>query len=279
MSAPQKPSPAFRRLMTDLEQGVVLLPLLRAYLTRGKFGSINVPFFEHDLDRGPDGWFHPSTHPLWPEMMLYHYQTSPEAMVSEVREWMGSLSITMGSAMHGFITACLTDMGLLLTRQEMIDEHWTVGVQGEPLVSDPTARSRGAMDGILKLAHSSLPNRQHFEFKTSNNIKLRSIENQDLDKFKSVWPEYWAQAQEYLRMSRLRTTVLLMMGLGYPWEMREFHIPADERMHYATVSKYRRVISAVERRDPKDLMLCCAAGSTTSKACPARRVCVNGSKR
>lgn len=274
-----KPTPVFRELANEADLGLVLKPLLRAYLYDAKFpGDFSVRFEKHDLDFGPDGWFHPSTHPLWPARMLYYYLTEPQAMIPEMREYMGTLSITFGKAMHGFITMCLQDQGVLLTPEDFEAEGiaWNPKT-GEPIAIDRDTGSRGSMDGILRLQMQPYiadgSNRQVFEFKTRS-PKAKVIPDLDLEAYKEKYDTYYAQNQDYMRMTGYRMTIVLLMSLGYPWEMTEVHVPFDPKFALAVRDKYVEVRSAAAAKSPP--LPCCGVKSKEAKVCPARTVCPVG---
>lgn len=260
--------PNFRRVVAEIEHGTVLIPLLHSYLYDAKFPKeFSVTFKGHSMQREPDGWFHPSTHPLWPARKLWLYHHYPSYSLGEVKEYMGTLSVTIGHAVHSFIQMCLEDLGVLeLSEREV---HGEMVLQAEHYVEDPELLSRGSMDGVLKL---SLPRylgaeRQLFEFKTSNLMKLSKIKSLDLDAFIEKWPDYYMQVQEYMRMSGLQVAVVLFMAMGYPWELREFHVPADPKLAHEIKSKYRLAI-APDMPPP-----CCGPGSKVASSCEMRTIC------
>lgn len=262
-------------------QGLILAPRLQAYLYDAEWPEdFSITFRKGANSRPPDGWFHPSEHPVWPARMLYYLLAQPSGMQREMMEHGNTLSVTMGTAMHGFIEVCLTHIGILLNHEQLIEQGFQIDrASGEPMVIDEEAGSRGRMDGILWVPSGAIGvleglDLAHFEFKTSNNQTLQSIDDLDLDAFIAKWPGYYAQAQEYLRMSGLRATVLLFLGMGYPWTIREFHIPANPRYQEDVRTKYLEVRAHVQRGTMPPP--CCVSGSKEAKACPARTICPIG---
>jgi hypothetical protein len=247
-------SPNFSKVITDLSKGTILKPLLHSYLFDAKFPKdFSVDFHHHVMARKEDGWFHPSTHPLWPARKLWLYARHTDQVITQPKEYMGTLSVTIGHAVHSFIQMCLKDLGVLEA--------------AEVYVEDPVLRSRGSMDGVLTLDGFPGHPRQMFEFKTSNLMKLSSKKDLDIDTFRETWPDYYMQVQEYMRLSGIHQTVLLFMAMGYPWELREFHIPYNPALAQSVVIKYREALGDVMPAP------CCGPGSKTSKACELRAVC------
>jgi hypothetical protein len=256
MAPQQKLTPNFRRVVYTASQGTVLKPLLLAYLLAERLPDRHEVVFERTTHREPDGWFHPSTHPLWPERKLYWYLAEPKKMVPEPLGVQGMLSVTIGSAVHSLMETCLHDMGVMEgTEVSVVDEE---------------CGSRGHCDGIASLEIPGFE-RVLYELKTSNNMTLGGFTDLDLDAYKEKWPYYYAQLQEYMRMLGLKMAVTLFIGLGYPWEVREFHVPYDESFALSIRAKYLRVRKMVaEGTLPPP---CCFPGSADARGCVARAVC------
>lgn len=264
----------------DARKGLVVKPLLHSFLYDAKWPKdFSVVFKKGSNRRDPDGWFHPSEHPSWTERQLYYLLTQPDRMEAEVLDYMSTLSVTMGSAMHGFIDFCLRSMDLLLDKDECakIGIGWTDEL-GEPAVVDSEAGSRGHMDGVLKniwMPHHPDERNPLFEFKTTNQFAVSKLEDLDLDGWREMFPSYYAQAQEYLRMSRRKVSIVVMMQMGSPWSLREIHVPYNDTYATSVARKYLSVKRAVS--EGKEPPLCCFPGSAESKSCPARGVCPSGS--
>ena len=289
MAAKAKLTPTdslFASLTSDTAKGLVLTPPLKAFLYNAEYpDAFNVPF-DRVQTRKVDGLFHPSEHPLMGERLLYFFARHPQHIIPERLQPWSTLSVTMGKALHEFIAMCLQSLGLLLTPEEMIAEGIPYDEKlREPYVFDPVTGETGHMDGISKAKMLDLPHlsRQHFEFKTTNQRKLAKFEDLDLELFRLTWPEYYAQAQAYLRMSGYRMTIVVVMALGHPWPMREFHIPYDEDYALSLEAKYLRVRAAVrddeasEDRGYDNLPeACCTPRSGAARECPAREMCPVG---
>jgi hypothetical protein len=209
---------------------------------------------------------------------LYLYLTQPEKWSPEPLEFMGALSVTFGTAMHGFIQNCLNpkNANVLLTPSPEVclvcgrKTGWGPKDCNEWGVRSEETRSHGHMDG-----KGSLPllgwDLFGFEFKTGNHMKMQKIANNDIDAYRAKWPDYYAQNQDYLRITGLGTMVTFMLGLGYPWTMREFHVQRDEAYIQDLNTKYRSVIAHAGMGISPDP--CCAPRSSKSRLCPAAAVC------
>jgi hypothetical protein len=247
---------ALKAILKDSSKGLVLKPVLHTYLYDAKFPDFSVHFINHEMTREPDGYFHPSTHPLWTERQLFWYLVRPEMMQEELKDHMGTLAVTMGTAAHGFVQNCLGPNGA------------GVLLDAEVYVEDQESGSRGSMDGVLKLPHRD---EDVFEFKTSNPMKLAKIEDHDLESYREKWPVYYAQNQEYMRMSGYRNTIVLFMTMSYPFVMKEFIVPYDPPFALGIRDKYLRVRQAVA--DQQQPMPCCNVKSAQARSCIARAVC------
>ena len=274
--------------MADMiDSQLVLKPLIESYLLEAKFPDrFDVTFHKAGKARKPDGWFHPSTHPMWPARMLYYYMTSPDMMEVEQLSYESRMAVTMGTAVHGFIEMCIRDAGLMLplvgtcpackrphgTKKNQCDEYG---------VADEKIGVRGHMDGILRIKlQGTIWNPDHpgvLEFKTSNPNKGRGLTDNDLEMFKEKWPEYYAQVQDYMEASGLRQAIVLIALLGFPWKLIEIQIPYDPGFAMTLRSKYETVRYHEGMGYPPDP--CCGPFSKEAKACPARYVCPVGTLR
>ncbi len=269
----------FRGIANDAAKGLVLKPLIHNYLYDAEWPEdFSVRFKRGAVSREPDGWFHPSEHPLWPARMLWFLVTQPKAMIPEKMAYMNTLAVTMGTAVHSFIEVCLKHIGVLLGPEELVALGFTVNPEnGEPSFSDPETLSRGHGDGVLKnIVLPQAPEHEFhlFEFKTSNGRKLAKVDDLDLAAFMATWPEYYAQAQEYLRMTGMAYSIILFMEMGFPWNLKEFHIPANTAFQRDTRDKYLEVREFVKTGHMPPP--CCGPGSKEAKSCPARAVCPVG---
>jgi hypothetical protein len=88
-----------------------------------------------------------------------------------------------------------------------------------------------------------------------------------LEFYRAKKPQYYAQNQEYLRMSGRDRMIVMFVGTQYPYSFAEVHVPFDRAEAFKIKDKYLRVRQAVE--DGRPPMECC--GSQPN--CPARSVC------
>lgn len=253
----------FSNSMRDAKKGLIVKPILHNYLYDAEFPNFTIKFNKGNGNRAPDDWFHPSTHPLWTPRALYSYLAHPQLMIPEKKPYMGTLSVTMGTAMHGFVDMCLKEANWLAIPK---DDCPVCGDRKKSKctewgVLDLEVRERGHGDGV------SLDG-DWYEFKTSNELstKIRRAEDLDLEYFKANWPDYYAQVQSYMRMSGHRRAIVLFFILGYPWPMKEFHVPFDRQYSTEIRDKYLRVREAVAATTPP-------RGCCGSKTCPSFGAC------
>lgn len=259
-------APTFRKVVSGLGQGEEVVPLLRAALWDPDFKSFGVKV-EGFKQRPPDGWFHPSTHPLWTEVMLYLYLTNYRDMIREPLDPTSTLAVTAGSFFHTFIQSVLLREKVLMKFSACPCGHGHQHSQAEVYLVDEDTRSRGHSDGLLYSGSG-------FEFKTMNTQKMWGIPRsrpdsiEILDWFKERCPDYYGQAQEYLRLGGQDKMVVIILSLSYPFEMREIHVPFDKAWSYGVAEKFKRAIqAAADHRRPRCQ---CDPRNTT---CPARGVC------
>jgi hypothetical protein len=277
------PSPTFRRVVDDASQGLVLTPIIQAYLYEAKFPDVfTMTFHKEGGHRKPDGYFHPSTHPLMTARQLYYYMTEPDRWVQAQLSYESRMAVTMGTAVHGFMEMCLYDAGVLVkptgTCPSCKREYGKRKNQcNEPGAADEELRSRGHMDGVMEIDLPGkiwIPGQGGFEFKSTNPRKVMNIEHNDLEWFKEKCPDYYAQVQEYMRISGMRQFIVLFLAMGYPWAPLEIQVPYDPDYANRTAAKYALVRKHQEAGVPPEP--CCAIKSKEARQCPARRVCPVG---
>lgn len=259
-------TPAFRTLLKSIGNEEILVPMLRSVLHDPSFNAFTIEV-EGFVTRPPDGWFWPSTHPTWNERHLYEYVTNPARLLGEPMDPTGTLAVTAGSFFHTFVQTVLVREGILEQQPKVCGCGREHPERAEVYLVDPEAGVRGHSDGVV---HDG----SGFEFKTMTPLKLdraprgTPTDPEVLKWFRTKCADYYAQAQEYLRMSGRRRMIVLIVSLTYPFNMREIHVAYDHAFATATREKYLRVREAVKSGTPPR----CICGPQ-SKTCPARAVC------
>ncbi len=252
-------SGTFKRIVQGAGEGKKLEPLILNALHDPQYDDFTIEMRGgRKSTRRPDGWFHPSTHPLWPERQLYYYLAEPDRIIMEPLDVLGMLAVNGGTFWHKFLSHILMDARVL----KAIDIP----------IQDDEAGTRGEMDGALE--------DEAWEFKTMNGMKLKRLPDTGpndpelLAAFIKANPGYYGQAQEYLRISGFPTMRMTIMEPCYPFTMREIAIPYDAKFALSIRDKYMRVRQAVaDQRLPAP---CCSPGSADSRSCFARSVCPIG---
>lgn len=255
----------FAEMTKQRREGMLLIPHLSAYLYNADFpDEVTVTFKKGDSRRPSDGWFWPSTHPTWPLRALWLYLNEPETLPTEDREYMNTLALTMGTAIHTFIETCLRHMGLRTPELNTCTSCSPEKECQEPGFADHEVGSRGHMDGILDLSPLkplpvAVPEIVGFEFKTGSDRVISGLNSMDLETYRRRHPVYYGQNQEYMALSGRRMVIVLFMGLGWPWPMREIHVPFDP----AWVSQTREKYYAARAAD--SLPACCGMSKCVLK--------------
>lgn len=260
----------FGSILRDADKGLVVKPLIKNYLHNVDFREDFVMRFAAGSDvREPDGWFHPSQHPLLPARWLYHYLVNPQGLLAEPMPYGNTLSVMMGKAMHGLVQHVLGPAEAGYLTPKTAGGCWCSHPKCDEWgFSDPECGERGHVDGIgLPLSGGDS---EIFEFKTATELsnKVRKAQDMDIDWFRESWPGYWAQQQSYQRMSGRRQSRVVFFTLGYPWDMKEFVIPFDPHFAHEVSEKYRMVRQAAADQRPPSA--CCGG----LKDCAARGLCL-----
>lgn len=254
--------PAFRRMLREVKDEKILVPFMRAALSKPTFTGFKVNV-EGWSSRPYDGWFHPSTHADWTARQLALYLLHGADMEESMPDLMFVLSVTQGSFWHEFVQRLLLDGGILLPNPGTTKRD-SIIKRAEIPIRDPEHNRTGHADGRLT--------DELFEFKSASErviAKLQSVE--DLKQYK---PGYYTQIQDYLDVTGFLKARYFVMQLSAPFAMAEFVVPADPGFQMQQRAKYREAIEAVEADELPDA--CCSIGSKEAKACPVAAFCPIG---
>lgn len=260
----QKMSRGFAKVIDQTKAGLIVSPRLEAVLHDPAFKGFTVKVEGFEGRREPDDWFHPSTHPLWEERQLFYYLTEPKKVIPEVFGREGALAVTIGSVVHDGTQHIALQHGLLKSFPNCPcpEDH----NDAEVMLVDEEVGTRGHSDGVwaetgdgveLKTAHSAIV----------DSLNKTEFGPERLERFREKKPAYYAQAQEYLRMSGRERMLVVFISTQYPYLMAEVHVPFDRKFAYGIREKYLRVRQAV--RDGRVPNGCCGG----LKACPVRTLC------
>jgi len=226
------------------------------------------PFFEHGvlsqkwpdeytitIDSSPyyglgDGKFHPSTHPLMGERLLW-YMFHPEfadKLIHEKRTVMSEMTLAMGSAIHGIMQTQFTMMGLC--KEEDIEVEY----------GSRQHNVRGRLDFLVHHPNGeTIP----VELKTQNVYAFSRQKEMKLE-----WDIQLSLEEDCLGYSE---GVLLVAEAGWPYTLKEYHHSRNDNLLSQTYTKFDNVRTAVALdRPPK---ACCALNSAEMTSCPARHLC------
>jgi hypothetical protein len=276
----------FAEVTSSSNADLVVVPRWRAYLNSGAFPKrIDASLINRHLEREPDGWFHPSTHPGWNERQLYVYLTRPDLMDERAWTFEGRMSANVGTMVHELFKVSMVEDGTLIRPTGETCDSCGLSRTARSMnkrcnefgFSDPLLMSRGHIDGMLNPARFPGLPPAGLDLKTSNDMSLRNFTNNDVDTFRAKWPEYYDQMQEYMRLSGLRVFFVVFQAMGMPWTCKEVRIDYDEVRAFEIEQKYARVRLAVESRTPPGD--CCKFGGVKGKyGCTTETACRRGVK-
>jgi len=220
----------------------ILVPRIRASLFDQKFEGFTIPV-EGMAPRPPSGRFHPSSHPLWDEEKLYEYAKDP-AKFQEVLELNSIFAVTQGSFWHAFIQNLGLNDGWL---REMTPKAKYKHDRAEYRVDDQILGTGGYLDGVLNSDILPIVEDEVFEMKTMNSFKANKCpqgapdSDAKINWLRSTVPGYYAQAQEYMRMTKYSHARFLILTLEYPFPMMEIVVEHDKPWCDHIAAKYKRV--------------------------------------
>lgn len=263
----------FSQSIRQVSKGLIVTPILHNYLFDASFPEFDLHFRKEEMERHPDNWFHPSTHPLWDARALYRYIAYPDTFPSEKKQYMNTLAVMFGKVWHEFTQMCLTDAGIMPRDLQQPEGYCpSCGPDSdchEPYFEDLVLGERGHCDGLLDLSRISHVDDQWplLEIKTSNDNfgRLNKIDDLDLAAFMKKWPVYYAQQQRYLKQFNRSRSIVVMIEPTFPYTMKEFHIPIDRGFNANIDLTYATVRKAIELgQEPT----CCGM-----KGCAAHGLC------
>ena len=245
-------NPDLRRALKGTINKEVLIPILHMALNDPKFQGFSV-----DIDpwtpRPPDGYFHPSTQATWTARQMALYLMAPQLFEQELMPLTGVFAVTQGHFWHMFLQHILKEHGIL--------------VEDELGFTDEEHKRKGHMDGLLAIKGEPVG----LEIKTMNSRTLTKMT--DAEALKELKFGYWSQAQEYLDVFKLKEMRFLILSPDYPFNMKEFVVPADPIHQGRRRRAYKEAIQTAENLSlplsRTEGPSCC--GTPTS--CPARWAC------
>lgn len=247
----------FDAILQRLASRDIILPYLETGLLADKWPTSyqitidSSPYYGLNEDGTPDGYFHPSTHALMDERLLY-YHMHPETrdkLVKEPPSLQRQMAFAMGSALHGVVQ----------TQMEMLElVRGPEDIEVEYVNTDHHVRGR--IDWI-----SHLPNGQKVVVEMKTRTVSRFAWQSEPD------PKWIAQLNLALDATDEDMGILLMVEAGYPYRMTEFQVVRNPLLLDEIYGRFDRVRAALE--DNKPPRHCCAPDSDTMKKCPAQWVC------
>lgn len=209
------------------------------------------PYYGLNADGSPDGYFHPSTHPLMSERQLY-YMMHPDTRDKMVRErptLRGQMTLAMGSALHGVVQTQMQMAGLIGSEDNLEVEYII-----------PEHHVRGRIDWIT---HHPEDPELIVEMKTINSYGFKALEG--------VKPSWDAQLSlaEYARGKNYG--ILLAVESGWPYSCREFRHRRNDILLDEIFTKFAHVRECIASNTPPTH--CCLPDSSAMKSCPARYSC------
>jgi len=245
---------AFSAILKRLEKNEMILPTLQNQLLADDWpDSYTIdsgPYYGLNSDGTPDGYFHPSSHPMLGARELY-YRFHPDyrdLLVPERTTSTRTVTLGIHSAAHAMIQTQMLRTGLV--RKENVEWEYR----------DEVNKVRGRIDFIFD--HSSA-GPLVVEFKGQNPYHFRKLESP-----KPAW-----EAQLSLGLDNYGTNVgvLLVMEMSYPFTFKEFRVEKNTALLEEIYAKFRYVREAIKENKPP--RHCCAEDSDTANKCEARFQC------
>lgn len=231
---------AFDNILNSLARQDLILPYFENAMR-----SAEDPYY----GRG-DGYFHPSTHPLMDERLLYYlfHPRTQKWLVDEQYDLQREMTVSVGHSLHEVVQRQMLGTGLV--KEENIEKLFTM----------PEHNVRGKIDMIVDHPVRGpivveIKTRTHYKFGKTN----------------EPLPEWDAQLSIQLDSQGLELGVVLMVETGYPFRVKELQVQRNDALLSEIYAKFDRVRADIAlNRLP---IPCCAPNSARVTGCPARFAC------
>jgi hypothetical protein len=239
----------------SLTQNNLVIPYVENAITAPQWPeSFVIPIRDHDSVK--DDYFHPSSHAVTPERLLY-YLLHPEHrqhLAKRKESPMDILSPLLGTVFHVIIQQKLIAVGLITADDIEV-----------PLTNEEH-HGRGHMDFVFR-------NHPHTQEDVPVDIKTASPAN--FERMYQPSASYVAQLQLYMDWlpSPAEEGVIFVIEMGRPFRMKEFRLTRDSSLLNSIYARWASVSSAITNDAPPQTK-CCALNSPTMQKCPARAICL-----
>lgn len=254
---------AFDNILRQLADKQIILPILENQMRADDWPesfTVTVdssPYYGLNADGSPDGYFHPSTHPMRTARQLY-YEFHPEHRKSIEHEPFSLqrlMTLSVGTSIHAILQTQMQMTGLVgeddLEVEYINREHHVRG-RADMVVHHPT-------EGPVMV-----------EIKTRNS---RRFDTTTIETMPS-----W-QAQLSLACHNLseqydhdfRYGILLMAESGWPFRLKELRVERNDRLLDEIYRKFDFVRESIAQNTPPPL--CCGYDSPEMRGCHARHAC------
>lgn len=254
---------AFDSILKRLADKQLVLPILENQMRADAWpDSFTVeidtsPYYGLDDEGRPDGYFHPSSHPLKSARQLYYEFHPDHQHLLEHEPWSMQrlMTVSVGTSLHGILQTQLQMAGLCgpedIEPEYLNAEHWVRG-RGDAVVHHPT-------EGPLVC-----------EVKTRTSFRFDSTTIADMPN----WEIQLSLAMDNLG-ERYDTDftygILLMVETGFPFRMVELRVNRNDKMLRETYEKFDYVRECIRTNTPPPY--CCSYKSREMDNCPARYAC------
>ncbi|QDH91800.1 exonuclease [Mycobacterium phage Phrappuccino] len=255
---------AYDSILKSLANREVILPILenqmRADAWPEKF-TVEVdssPYYGLNPDGTPDGYFHPSTHPLRTARQLY-YEFHPDhrhLIEHEPYSMQRLMTVSVGSSLHAILQTQFQMTGLITDpadiEAEYINKEHHVRGRTDAVVHHPT----------LGPVIVEIKSRTGFKFDKTTIADMPSWEIQTSLACDNLSERYDTD---------FTYAILLMVETGWPFRMKELRVERNDALLREVYDKFDLVRAAIAANTPPPY--CCALNSKEMKSCHARHAC------